>query len=118
MQAVWNGVVLAESNETKVVEGNQYFPPESINREYFRESAYHTVCPWKGQASYYDVVVDGKENRNAAWYYPNPSQAARQIQDHVAFWNGVRVKRVSDDGTPQGSENGMKSLISTLFGNW
>ena len=68
VRAVWNGVVLAESNETKMVEGNHYFPPESINREYFRQSQCHTVCPWKGQASYYDVEVDGQTNRNAAWY--------------------------------------------------
>ncbi len=116
VQAVWNGVVLAESNETRVVEGNHYFPPESIKREYFRESSYHTVCPWKGQASYYDVVLDDKENRNAAWYYPNPSQAARQIKGYVAFWNGVRVRRVADEAEPEETQNAIKSLVSTLFG--
>jgi uncharacterized protein (DUF427 family) len=91
MKATWKGVVLAESDDTVVVEGNQYFPPESVNREYFRESETHTVCPWKGTASYYDVVVNGEVNRDAAWYYPQPKDAARQIKDHVAFWRGVKV---------------------------
>jgi uncharacterized protein (DUF427 family) len=91
MKATWKGVVLAESDDTLVVEGNQYFPPESVNREYFRESETHTVCPWKGTASYYDVVVNGEVNRDAAWYYPQPKDAARQIKDHVAFWRGVKV---------------------------
>ena len=92
MKATWKGAVLAESNDTVVVEGNQYFPPDSINREYFRESETHTVCPWKGTASYYDVVVGGDVNRDAAWYYPQPKDAARQIKDRVAFWRGVRVE--------------------------
>jgi uncharacterized protein (DUF427 family) len=91
MKATWKGVVLAESDDTVVVEGNQYFPPESVNREYFRESETRTVCPWKGTASYYDVVVNGEVNRDAAWYYPQPKDAARQIKDHVAFWRGVKV---------------------------
>ncbi len=117
VKAVWNGVVLAESNETKVVEGNHYFPPESINWEYFRESAHHSRCPWKGLASYYDVVVDGKENRNAAWYYLDPSQAAQQIAGYVAFWNGVKVQRAPGEGELEEQENGVKSLIGTLFGN-
>jgi uncharacterized protein (DUF427 family) len=114
VRAVWNGIVLAESDETKVVEGNHYFPPESINREYVRQSQYHTVCPWKGQASYYDVEVDGQTNRNAAWYYPTPSDAARQIRDHVAFWNGVKVQRVNDQGEPE--PGAVKSLINSPFG--
>ena len=91
MKATWNGAVLAESDETVVVEGNQYFPADSINREHFRESATHTVCPWKGTASYYDVVVNGETNRDAAWFYPEPKDAAKEIKDHVAFWRGVKV---------------------------
>lgn len=92
VQAIWNGVVLAESDQTRVVEGNHYFPPETLNKEYFSENDHHTVCPWKGVASYYDVEVEGKVNRSAAWYYPDPSEAAEQIKDYVAFWNGVQVK--------------------------
>lgn len=91
-KAIWSGVVLAESDETVVVEGNHYFPPDAVNREYLRESSRHTTCPWKGQASYYDVVVDGRVNRDAAWYYPTPKPAAAQIKDYVAFWRGVRVE--------------------------
>lgn len=92
MTAVWNGAVLAESEDTIVVEGNHYFPPESVNSEYVRESSMHTNCFWKGQASYFDVEVDGQVNRAAAWYYPDPKPAAAQIEDYVAFWRGVRVK--------------------------
>lgn len=91
MKALWNNAVLAESDSTVVVEGNHYFPPQSINRLYFQASSTHTTCPWKGQASYYDVIVEGKVNKDAAWYYPNPKEAARQIADHVAFWRGVEV---------------------------
>ena len=91
MKAIWNDAVLAESDTTEVVEGNHYFPPESVNRSYFEESDHQTRCPWKGLASYYDVVVDGERNENAAWYYPEPSDAASQIKDHLAFWNGVDV---------------------------
>ncbi len=91
-KAIWNGAVLAESDETVIVEGNHYFPPDSINRAYFNESNNRTFCPWKGQASYYSVEVDGKVNANAAWYYPNPSAAASQIADHIAFWRGVKVE--------------------------
>ena len=90
-RASWNGITLAESAATKVVESNHYFPPESIHREYFRESSTHTVCGWKGTASYYDVVVDGKVNRDAAWYYPTPLPAATEIAGHIAFWKGVEV---------------------------
>ncbi|HEY9178513.1 MAG TPA: DUF427 domain-containing protein [Flavipsychrobacter sp.] len=91
MKAMWKGKVLAESNETKVVEGNHYFPPDSVHREYFRNSDTHTQCVWKGTASYYDVVVNDDVNKDAAWYYPEPSEAARQIKDHVAFWHGVEI---------------------------
>jgi uncharacterized protein (DUF427 family) len=90
-KAVWNGAILAESDDTVVVEGNHYFPAEAINEEFFRDSDWHTVCHWKGTASYYDVVVDGETNQNAAWYYPEPSPAATEIKDHVAFWHGVKV---------------------------
>ena len=91
-KAIWNGATLAESNNCEVVEGNQYFPADSVNRQYFQASDTHTVCPWKGTASYYTVVVDGKENKDAAWYYPEPKDAAKQIKDHVAFWKGVTVE--------------------------
>ena len=91
MKATWNGVILAESDETVIVEGNHYFPPESINMEYLVETDYHTTCPWKGEASYYTVVVNGDENAHAAWFYPTPSDAASQIKSHVAFWKGVEV---------------------------
>jgi uncharacterized protein (DUF427 family) len=92
MRATWNGVVLAESGETVVVEGNHYFPADSVRREHFRESATHTVCPWKGTASYYDVVAGGEVNKDAAWYYPEPKDAAHEIKDRVAFWRGVKVE--------------------------
>lgn len=91
MKAVWNGAVIAESDATIEVEGNQYFPPAAVKREHLRPSDTHTVCPWKGQASYYDVVVDGEENRDAAWYYPQASAAAKPIEGYVAFWKGVEV---------------------------
>jgi uncharacterized protein (DUF427 family) len=91
VKAVWNGVVLAESADTLIVEGNHYFPRESVNWEHLVESDRHTVCPWKGVASYYDVSVDGRVNAAAAWYYPDPSPAAADIADHVAFWRGVKV---------------------------
>ncbi len=90
-KAIWNGTVLAESDQTRIVEGNHYFPPETIKREYFEESEAHTTCPWKGVASYYDIRVGGQLNHNAAWYYPNPSEAATQIKDYVAFWREVEV---------------------------
>jgi uncharacterized protein (DUF427 family) len=91
-QAIWKGKVLADSAETRVVEGNHYFPPESVHREYFEESSHHTTCPWKGKASYLSVVVDGEKNENAAWFYPEPKDAAAEIKDHLAFWRGVEVK--------------------------
>ena len=92
MRASWRGATLAESDDTVVVEGNHYFPFEAINREHFRESSTHTSCPWKGLASYYDVVVEGEVNRDAAWYYPEPKPAARGIANRVAFWRGVVVE--------------------------
>ena len=92
-KAVWKGAVLAESDRTVVVEGNHYFPPETIKREHFQPSQSHTTCHWKGVASYYDVVVDGQTNTDAAWYYPNPKPEAAQIKDYVAFWHGVKVER-------------------------
>ena len=91
MKATWNGAVLAESDDTVVVEGNHYFPKSSINCEYFVESAKHTVCSWKGTASYFDIVVDGNTNADAAWYYPEPKDAAKEITGHIAFWKGVQV---------------------------
>jgi len=91
MRAIWNGVVLAESNDTIIVEGNHYFPTDSINREFFAPSETHTVCGWKGTASYYDIIVDGATNKDAAWYYPTPKAAAKEIENRVAFWKGVEV---------------------------
>jgi uncharacterized protein (DUF427 family) len=92
-KAVWNGAVLAEADrdQVEVVEGNIYFPPTAINQDYFTPSATHTVCPWKGTASYYNVVVDGQVNQDAAWYYPTPKDAAKQIAGYIAFWHGVDV---------------------------
>jgi uncharacterized protein (DUF427 family) len=90
-KATWNGVVLAESDDTVIVEGNHYFPRVAVNEEYFEASDAHTVCPWKGVASYLDVVVDGARNPGAAWFYPEPKPAAADIQDRVAFWRGVSV---------------------------
>ena len=91
MKAIWNDVVIAESPDTVVVEGNHYFPPESIHREYFSESTHTSVCPWKGTASYYSVNVNGKLNPDAAWFYPDPKPAASEIEGRIAFWKGVRV---------------------------
>lgn len=91
MKATWNGATLAESEETVVVEGNHYFPAQSIHAEYFLDSDTHTTCPWKGLASYKNVRVDGEVNRDAAWYYPDPKDAAAEIKDRFAFWNGVEI---------------------------
>ncbi len=96
MRAIWNGAVIAESNATVNVEGNHYFPIESVNQQHITPSDTHTRCPWKGTASYFDVVVDGKTKADAAWYYPKPSMAARNIKGHVAFWKGVRVERSTE----------------------
>lgn len=90
--ATWNGAVLAESDETIVVEGNHYFPPDSVNRDLLIDSTTNTLCPWKGTASYFNVVVDGNTNNDAAWYYPTPKDAAAPIKDYVAFWRGVEVR--------------------------
>ena len=92
MRAVWNGQLLAESDDTTVVEGNHYFPSASVRKEHFQPSSTHTTCAWKGVASYYDVVVDGRVNRDAAWYYPDPSPRAEAVRGRVAFWKGVRVE--------------------------
>jgi len=91
MRAVWNGSVLAESDETVLVEGNHYFPSESLNTAHFALSQHTSRCPWKGTASYYDVEAGGERNENAAWTYPEPNKEAAQIKDHVAFWKGVQV---------------------------
>jgi uncharacterized protein (DUF427 family) len=91
MKATWNDAVIAESNDTVVVEGNHYFPEEAVQRGMLRDSSTHTVCPWKGTASYYDVVVDGQVNKDAAWFYPDPKDAARQIENRIAFWKGIKV---------------------------
>jgi uncharacterized protein (DUF427 family) len=91
--AIWNEATIADSDETVVVEGNHYFPFESVKNSFLRPSATKTHCPWKGEASYYHVVVGGKENRDAAWYYPEPKDAAEQIRGRIAFWKGVRVIR-------------------------
>ena len=92
-RASWNGVVLAESDRYEVVEGNVYFPPEALRRDHVRASGTHTVCGWKGTASYYDVVVDGAVNADAVWYYPDPKPEAANIKGYVAFWKGVTVER-------------------------
>jgi len=91
MKAIWNDTVIAESDETIVIEGNHYFPPQTINKEYFKDSGTTTVCPWKGTASYYDVQVNGDTNSDAAWYYPKTSELAKGITNYIAFWKGVQV---------------------------
>lgn len=92
MKAIWNNQVIAESDDTVVVEGNHYFPRSSVRSEYLTDSQTHSVCPWKGTASYHTLTVDGKSNPDAAWYYPQPKEAAKEITDHLAFWKGVEVK--------------------------
>lgn len=92
-KATWNGQIIAESDQFEVVEGNIYFPPAALILAYFKESAHTTACPWKGLASYFDVIVDGETNANAAWYYANPKEAAKNITGHVAFWKGVEVSK-------------------------
>ena len=92
-KATWNNVVLAESDATIEVEGNQYFPPDSVNMQYFQKSETQTVCPWKGTASYYSLAVNGNENADAAWYYPETKHAAKDIENYVAFWKGVEVEK-------------------------
>ncbi len=92
-KAIWNGAVLAESDNCEIVEGNYYFPPQTINRQYFTDSDTHTTCPWKGEASYYTLEVDGAQNKDAAWYYPNPKEKVNNIKDYIAFWRGVTVEK-------------------------
>ena len=91
MKAIWNNEIIAESGETVIVEGNHYFPPSSVSKEYLVESTTTTVCPWKGEASYYDIVIGDSVNKDGAWYYPKPKAEASDIKDHVAFWRGVRI---------------------------
>jgi uncharacterized protein (DUF427 family) len=91
MKAVWNDEVIAESNDTIVVENNHYFPKGSVKEEFLKPSDTHTHCPWKGEASYYTLHVDGKDNKDAAWFYPDPKDAAKNIENYVAFWKGVQV---------------------------
>ncbi|MGR8009494.1 DUF427 domain-containing protein [Streptomyces hypolithicus] len=107
IRAIWNGKVLAETPRTKVVEGNHYFPPESLNREYFTDSPTKSLCPWKGLARYYTVTVDGLPHHDAAWHYPHPTFLAHRIKNHVAFWNGVTV-----EGTREGSVMNNTSALS------
>lgn len=92
-KATWNGAIIAESDKTIVIEGNLYFPPDSVNREYLVESGTHTTCPWKGLASYYSLNVNGQVNSDAVWYYPAPKDAAKEITGYVAFWRGVTVEK-------------------------
>ena len=112
-RAVWNGAVLAESDTFEMVEGNYYFPPKSLNREYFKKNDQRTTCLWKGSASYYDVEVNGKINRSAAWYYPAPSRAARNIKGYVAFWNGVKIEKL--EGEKGSSGESLVGAIKRLF---
>ena len=91
MKAIWNNTVIAESDETVIVEGNHYFPPDSVNRGYLRDSDERSVCLWKGTASYYDIMVNGEVNRGGAWYYPSTTETAKRIEGYIAFWRGVRV---------------------------
>jgi uncharacterized protein (DUF427 family) len=91
-KAIWNGQVVAQSDKFETVEGNIYFPPDALNRQYFAPSDTTTICSWKGTAHYYTLMVEGKENKDAAWYYPEPKTAAQNIKDHVAFWHGVKVE--------------------------
>lgn len=92
MKATWNNTVIAESDDTIIIERNHYFPAESLNKNYLQPSDTHTTCPWKGEASYYNVVIEGNINRDAAWYYPNPKHAASEIKNRVAFWKGVVIE--------------------------
>lgn len=91
-KATWNSAVIAESDKCIIVEGNNYFPPESVHKEFLKNSSHHTTCPWKGEASYYNVEVDGETNENAAWYYPHPKDAAKNIENYIAFWKGIKVE--------------------------
>lgn len=113
-RALWKGQVLAESDQTVEVEGNQYFPVDSLRQEFFTPGDKRSTCPWKGTASYYDVTVAGGTKANAGWYYPNPSQAASAIRDHVAFWHGVRVERVTDTHSDRSTHPGDRSMFARM----
>ncbi|MFT5824459.1 MAG: hypothetical protein ACI8ZM_005727 [Crocinitomix sp.] len=91
-KAIWNGTVIAESDETINIEGNHYFPPSAINQDFFEANSTHTVCPWKGTASYFDIIVAGERNKDAAWFYPETSELAKNIKGYIAFWKGVKVE--------------------------
>jgi uncharacterized protein (DUF427 family) len=112
IRAVWNGAVLAEAPRTVQIEGNHYFPPDSLHRQYLVDSSTKSMCPWKGMARYYTVVVDERANTDAAWYYPKPSPLARRIKDHVAFWNGVAV-----EGEPEHENDRGRTLVGRV-GSW
>ncbi|HBE69675.1 MAG TPA: hypothetical protein DDW52_16135 [Planctomycetaceae bacterium] len=105
-QAIWNGQVIAESNSTEVVEGNHYFPPASLRKDHFQPSQKTTECGWKGTAQYYSVVVDGATNTDAAWYYPEPKEAASNIAGFVAFWKGVEIKALPGDASNESGASG------------
>lgn len=111
IRAMWNGTVLAEAPRTIRVEGNHYFPPESLHREHLIDSATTSICPWKGRAHYYSITADGEVNLDAAWYYPHPSPLARRIKNHVAFWNGVTV-----EGEPEDAPQGMANRVAAWLG--
>jgi uncharacterized protein (DUF427 family) len=111
IRATWNGVVLADTPRTTRVEGNHYFPPESVRREHLIDSPTKSLCPWKGLAHYYTVTVDGEVNPDAAWYYPHPSPLARRIKNHVAFWNGVHI-----EGEPDGGQQRVAHRVAAWFG--
>lgn len=113
-RAVWKGQVLAESEQTVEVEGNQYFPVDSLKREFLAPGDKRSTCPWKGTASYYDVTVEGATNANAGWYYPNPAEAASQIRDHVAFWHGVRVEPVTDTHPDRSAHPDDRSMFQRM----
>ncbi len=93
MKAIWNKRVIAESDDTVIVEGNHYFPADSVRHEFLKNSDTHTTCPWKGRASYYSLQVDDNKNEDAAWYYPEPKESAKEIKNRVAFWKGVEIKK-------------------------
>lgn len=115
VKAIWNGAVIADSDDGVVVEGNYYFPADSVNKKFLAPSDTHSTCPWKGLASYYDVVVDGQRNSDAAWYYAEPKPAAAGIKGHIAFWKGVRVVKADlQESAPAGAR--VRELVSKLFG--
>lgn len=118
IRATWNGAIVAESDDTVVVEGNHYFPPDAVDRRYLRESDTRSRCPWKGTASYYTLVVGDQENPDAAWYYPEPKSGARNITGRVAFWRGVEVETVGDSAASgeRDSPSTHKGLMARLLG--